>query len=286
MIGTVLLTGCNKEPLKAPEVKTYEVDANKEEMTFSEHDATVKDPIPAGEKLYVSGDLKKQKYETVQGEYTAEVIRVMRNKASEDRIVDEDLLPNKPGKGQDWVMIEIMVRNLGKEDGSLAFIPGEIGIYTKKGKEIPLQDVGLNSDYQNIAIYQGKPEKLTLTVIADKKEKNFLIGFDNLADEYEIVDGKKVEEESSEDKKDKDEKDKEEEENKVQKPGKKYLATENAILLRTLDPEEAKEQQEIYDEYRKEEENKYNDFEVEEETKEQEKKNAEKEEEKKGESGK
>lgn len=253
-VGILLLTGCSKE-LPVPEPKGYHSEEVKEDMVFTDVEGTLEKPVPAGDRIYLSGDLKKNTYETDQGEFASEVVRVMRGEASKNRIKDEEKLPNRPKKGQEWVMVEVMVWNLGKEDGTLVFYPDEIGLYTKDGTRLELQDVGFDTDYKRVAVYEGKPEKITLTAIVDKDQKGILVGFDKLEDEFDIEDGERVEEEVEEEPS-KDET----EENKPPEP--RFLGLENAIVLETLDPEEAEIKQAEYEEYRKEREKIYKDFEI------------------------
>lgn len=267
------LTGCKKEPLDIPDIKKYDGKYEKDELTFTRAKGTIKDPVPAGDVLEGSGDLKKMRYERETGSFGIRVKRVLREEASINRIQDEDKRKTRPKKNQDWVIVELEVWNFGKEGGALTFNDEEIGLYTSKGKKLPTYDIGLGTYYKNKNIYKGKPDNISLTTIANKKEKNILIGVKKVIDEYEVTqDGKPADEEREKKLKKERRKEIEEEkqgkkkkksdENKNKKKFDKYLSTKNAIILKTLNPTEAQEQEKAFKEYRELQERKQADFEV------------------------
>lgn len=273
-LSMLFLGSCGKE-LVAPEPKSY-VPEIEEEIDVYPGKATIKEPVPAGENVYISGLLKKNRYENVEGNYMAKIERVMRAEASKDRIQNEKTFSFAPKKGQDWVIVEVGVNNLGREDGPLVFNKDSIGLYTKKGKAIPVYDVGLNSDYSKAVIYEGKPLTVTLTGVVDNKVEDILVGFDHLEEEYSLLEREEITEEEKQKKKldntENEGEEGQEKETEIKKtedgieinenPEIKYLTTKYAIQLESLDPQDAEKEKERYREYRKEQEIKNIDFEI------------------------
>lgn len=193
MLLSMILVGCSKEPIPLPDVKKYESEISKEDFSFSNFEGTLKEPIPAGEILYTSGKLAKQKHEYVEGELGLRVDRMLRGDAAKYRISDRDLR-DLPKKDEEWVMVELTAYNFGNEDEVLVFLEDELKLTTIKGKGIKQWDISLDEDPTRVVVYEGKPEKIVLTAKVKKKQKNFLVKLSKVIEEYPLLTEEEMEE--------------------------------------------------------------------------------------------
>lgn len=189
LIGLIslFLIGCAEVEIEYPPIKMYESDLTKEDYTFSNFDGTLAEPVPSGEILYTSGELAKDRYESIEGELGIKVERILRGDAAKYRIIDRDDR-DLPTEDEEWVMVELEVYNFGNEEETLVFGEDELGLYTLEGQRIPSWDVNLDTAPTRVVVYEGKPEKVVLLSKVSKSTVNFLVGFSKLIREYELID--------------------------------------------------------------------------------------------------
>lgn len=225
--------------------KTYQSDLDKEELNISTKKGEFEDPIPYGELLNVEGILKTGKHGYTEGEFSVEVNRVLRDESAKYRVDEEmrDLIDEK----SEWVIVELFVYNWGVGDKEiLTFTPQDFALYSLKGKEIPIYDVGFGTDPKRVSVYEGKPE--TVTVVTQvKKEEDFLVGVEKIQSEKELEieekekEGEKITKEKEEAETEKEKEKREKNEDKKKKEDRKKKAQEKDKNRKDKESKEDKE---------------------------------------------
>lgn len=182
----ILLVGCQDE-IVPPDVKRYDPGIYKGDFDFTESPGTLDEPVPVGDTLLVAGELNKDRYDTVIGEFGIEVSRAFRGDAARyrlpDNLIDQDL-----GDGVEWFMVELNVYNYDIEGGPLVFTNAEVGIFTKEEKQLNTVDVGLSELPENVAVYAGDARKIVLVVRVSEKYnvEKLYVGVNKALKEFDV----------------------------------------------------------------------------------------------------
>src|SRR5699024_4827264 len=197
-ISILLLTACGGEPdnIEPLDVKEYESDLNKDDLNIVGDKGDWETPIESGEFLGLKGKIHTEKHGSDDGEISLGVKRVLRGDAAKYRVKDkyrEDI-----EEDEEWIIVELEVYNWGIENkDKLTFLPDDIRLFYEDGEDLKVEDVGLDTDYKRVAVYEGKEEVISVTSKI-KEESNVLVGTDKLIEEKE--DDESEEENTEEDK--------------------------------------------------------------------------------------
>src|SRR5699024_9295695 len=184
-ISILLLTACGGEPdnIEPLDVKEYESDLNKDDLNIVGDKGDWETPIESGEFLGLKGKIHTEKHGSDDGEISLGVKRVLRGDAAKYRVKDkyrEDI-----EEDEEWIIVELEVYNWGIENkDKLTFLPDDIRLFYEDGEDLKVEDVGLDTDYKRVAVYEGKEEVVSVTSKV-KEDSRVLVGTDKLIEEKE-----------------------------------------------------------------------------------------------------
>ena len=266
-ISILLLTACGGDPdnIEPLDVKEYESDLNKDDLNIVGDKGDWETPIESGEFLGLKGKIHTEKHGSDEGEISLGVKRVLRGDAAKYRVKDkyrEDI-----EEDEEWIIVELEVYNWGIENkDKLTFLPDDIRLFYEDGEDLKVEDVGLDTDYKRVAVYEGKEEVISVTSKI-KEESNVLVGTDKLIEEKEDDESEeenteedkeldeKIEEElnedsnkeESEDEENEEEKGKEDDEEKLDLSDFKFLTTDDVYTIDKFNPEDDEEDKNLED---------------------------------------
>ena len=266
-ISILLLTACGGEPdnIEPLDVKEYESDLNKDDLNIVGDKGDWETPIESGEFLGLKGKIHTEKHGSDDGEISLGVKRVLRGDAAKYRVKDkyrEDI-----EEDEEWIIVELEVYNWGIENkDKLTFLPDDIRLFYEDGEDLKVEDVGLDTDYKRVAVYEGKEEVVSVTSKV-KEDSRVLVGTDKLIEEKEDEKSEeentgedkdldeKIEEELDEDSNNEEneeeeteeEKDKEDDEEELELSDFRFLTTDDVYTIEEFKPEDDEEDKNLED---------------------------------------